>query len=168
MPSSPSDLRETFELFRFYRPDVGIKRLLQDTGIEDMSPRQIYQSVHGRPPDAFDAAVLVANYDAMASFIGALSSLEFQENLAAHLLQAFPEKRRLFFVHIPKTAGVDVANSTDFTISIDQHQSAQPYPHTKTGRHVSGDKAYSFGDGLFGHRLHFRTYAPRNVPKMDR
>lgn len=109
MPSSPSDLRETFELFRFYRPDVGIKRLLQDTGIEDMSPRQIYQSVHGRPPDAFDAAVLVANYDAMASFIGALSSLEFQENLAAHLLQAFPEKRRLFFVHIPKTAGVDVA-----------------------------------------------------------
>ena len=109
MPACPTNLRETFELFRFYRPDVGIKRLLQDTGVSEMSPRQVYQSVHGRPPDSLEAAVPSPNYDATASFIAALSSVEFQQNLAAHFLRAFPEKRRLFFVHIPKTAGVDVA-----------------------------------------------------------
>ena len=74
-----------------------------------MSPRQIYQSVHARAPDSLEAALPSANYNATASFIAALSSVEFQHNLAAHFLRAFPEKRRLFFVHIPKTAGVDVA-----------------------------------------------------------
>ena len=49
-----------------------------------------------------------ANTD-LATFIAALSSVEFQENLIAHVLRSFPEKRRLFFVHIPKTAGVDLA-----------------------------------------------------------
>ncbi len=107
--SGPTNLRDTFELFRFYRPDVGIKRMLQDTGVGDMSPRQIYHSVHGRPPDSLEAALPSANYNATANFLAALSSVEFQQNLAAHFLQAFPEKRRLFFVHIPKTAGVDVA-----------------------------------------------------------
>jgi hypothetical protein len=96
-------------LVRFYRPDVGIKRLLQNTGVADMSPREIYQSVHGRPPDSLDSALPSANFNATASFIAALSSLEFQQNLAANFLQAFPEKRRLIFVHIPKTAGVDIA-----------------------------------------------------------
>jgi hypothetical protein len=109
MPACPTNLRETFELFRFYRPDVGIKRLIQDTGIAGMTPRQIYQAVHARSPDTLEAAVQSSNYDATASFIAALSSVEFQQNLAAHFLRAFPEKRRLFFVHIPKTAGVDVA-----------------------------------------------------------
>src|SRR5271165_3381683 len=109
MPASPTNLRETFELFKFYRPDVGIRRMLQDTGVSDMSPRQIYQSVHNRPPDSQDAALPSANYNATAAFIAALSSVEFQQNLAAHFLRAFPEKRRLFFVHVPKTAGVDVA-----------------------------------------------------------
>jgi hypothetical protein len=110
MPSSPTNLRDTFELFRFYRPDVGIARLLMGAGVADMSPREIYHSVHGRPPDSLDAALRSASYDPTASFIAALSSLEFQQNLAAHFLRAFPEKRRLFFLHIPKTAGVDVAS----------------------------------------------------------
>jgi hypothetical protein len=109
MPACPTNLRETFELFRFYRPDVGIRRLIQDAGIGGMSPRQIYQAVHARSPDTLEAAVPSSNYDGTASFIAALSSIEFQQNLAAHFLRAFPEKRRLFFVHIPKTAGVDVA-----------------------------------------------------------
>ncbi|WP_428483711.1 hypothetical protein [Rhodopila sp.] len=98
-----------FEMFRFYRPEVGLHRLLQDSGVADMSPRQIYHAVHNRPPDTIEAALPAANDRAIPTFIAALSSLEFQENLAAHILRSFPEKRRLYFVHIPKTAGVDLA-----------------------------------------------------------
>ncbi len=98
-----------FELFRYYRPDVGIRRLLEDHGVADMTPRQIYHAVHGRPPDTLDVALPPKSFDATTTFIAALSSLEFQTNLASNLLRAFPEKHRLFFVHIPKTAGVDLA-----------------------------------------------------------
>jgi hypothetical protein len=108
--TGPTDLRATFELFRFYRPEVGIRRLVQDAGAAHMSPRQIYHAVHNRPPDTLQAASPPIDYHAIQMFISALSSFEFQQNLAAHFLWAFPEKRRLFFVHIPKTAGVDLAS----------------------------------------------------------
>lgn len=109
MSRAPISPRDTFELFRFYRPDVGLRRLLEDAGITDMSPRQIYHAVHDRAPDTMEAALPSAGYDAVSRFIAALSSREFQVLLAGRLLDAFPEKRRLFFVHIPKTAGVDLA-----------------------------------------------------------
>jgi hypothetical protein len=110
VPSAPADLRATFELFRFYRPEVGLAKLLGDGDVARLSPRQIYHAVHNRPPDSLQAALpSPTDYDAIGVFIAALSSAEFQENFAARLLQSFPEKRRLFFVHIPKTAGVDLA-----------------------------------------------------------
>jgi hypothetical protein len=109
MKSGPINLRETFELFRFYRPDVGLKRLLQDTEIASMNVRQIYHAVHDRPPDARAIATAQNGHNAMETFMAALCSLEFQENIITHFLKAFPEKRRLFFVHIPKTAGVSTA-----------------------------------------------------------
>jgi hypothetical protein len=106
----PANLRATFELFKFYRPEVGLVQLLTDAGVARLSPRQIYHAVHDRPPDSLQVALPPpTNYDAVNVFVAALSSLEFQENFAARLLQAFPKKRRLFFVHIPKTAGVDLA-----------------------------------------------------------
>jgi hypothetical protein len=107
--SGPADLRATFELFRFYRPEVRIEQFLRDTGVALLSPRQIYHAVHNRPPDSLAAALPPSDYNAVGVFIAALSSLEFQESFAARLLHSFPEKRRLFFVHIPKTGGVDLA-----------------------------------------------------------
>lgn len=109
MSHAPSDLRSMFELFRYYRPDVGFERLLENYGVPDMTPRQIYHAVHGRPPDSLDVAVPHKHFNAVKTFMAAVSSREFQGNLASSLLRAFPEKRRLFFVHIPKTAGVDLA-----------------------------------------------------------
>lgn len=105
----PTDLRSTFELFKFYRPEIGIRRLLQNAGIAAMAPRQIYHVVHNRPPDTLAAALMPENYDSIKTFEAALAGEEFQRNLGARLLAAFPEKHRLFFVHIPKTAGVDLA-----------------------------------------------------------
>lgn len=109
MQSGPVDLRSTFEMFKFYRPEIGIHQLLVNAGVSRMSPRQIYQAVHNRSPDSLVSGSTSANFVASDTFLAAISSTEFQEHLAAHLLSAFPEKRRLFFVHIPKTAGVDLA-----------------------------------------------------------
>lgn len=106
---APTDLRSMFEMFRFYRPDVGFLRLLENHTVDDLTPRQIYHAAHGRPPDSLSVAVRHKEFDATAMFAAAISSHEFQSNLASNLLLAFPEKRRLFFVHIPKTAGVDLA-----------------------------------------------------------
>lgn len=74
-----------------------------------MPPRQIYHVVHDRPPDMLGAALMPENYDAIQRFGAALAGEEFQKNFGARILAAFPEKHRLFFVHIPKTAGVDLA-----------------------------------------------------------
>lgn len=109
MQSGPTDVRATLELFRFYRPEVGLRRLLENAGVVSMLPRQIYQAVHNRPPDSYEALLRHNGISDIGTFIAALSSIEFQENLVSHLLRSFPEKHRLFFVHIPKTAGVDLA-----------------------------------------------------------
>jgi hypothetical protein len=107
--SAPVDIRQTFELFRFYRPEIGLEPMLQDAGIGHLLPRQIYHAVHNRAPDDLKAALPNQRNSAIDIFISSLSSEEFQANLAPRLLHAFPEKRRLFFVHIPKTGGVDLA-----------------------------------------------------------
>ncbi len=105
----PTDLRSMFELFKFYHPEVGLEQLLRNSGVTGMSPRQVYQAVHDRAPDSLSEC-LMDGYDPIKHFIAAVSSGEFQSELAARLLRAFPEKRRLFFVHIPKTAGVELAS----------------------------------------------------------
>src|SRR5271165_2348724 len=110
MQTPPTDLRSTFELFRFYRPEIGLEQLLRNSGVSQMSPRQIYQAVHDRAPEALEEALAPQDYDPIAHFASAVSSSEFQTELAVRLLRAFPEKRRLFFVHIPKTAGVEIAS----------------------------------------------------------
>ena len=109
MQSAPTDVRATLELFRFYRSEVGLHRLLENADVVSMLPRQIYQAVHNRPPDSYESLLRQNVNPVIDTFIAALSSAEFQENLIAHVLRSFPEKRRLFFVHIPKTAGVDLA-----------------------------------------------------------
>ena len=110
MQNSPTDLRSTFELFRFYRPEIGLQQLLRNSDVSQMSPRQIYQAVHDRAPETLEEALAPPDYDPIAHFVSAVSSKEFQTEIAGRLLRAFPEKRRLFFVHIPKTAGVELAN----------------------------------------------------------
>jgi hypothetical protein len=109
VPSCPTDLRSTFELFKFYHPEVGVRRLLQNAGVATMSPRQIYHVVHDRPPETLAAAMMSNGYDAVQRFLAGLAGEEFQKSLGARLLRAYPEKHRIFFVHIPKTAGVDLA-----------------------------------------------------------
>jgi hypothetical protein len=47
-------------------------------------------------------------FEPAARFAAALNSLEFQKNFIKNFVSAFPEKKRLLFVHIPKCAGMDL------------------------------------------------------------
>jgi Sulfotransferase family len=107
---APSTIRETFELFAFFRPEFGVEGLIANLPLEGMTPRQVYYAAHGRPPDSIATAVLQPGITAADVYAAALKSEEFRENFVARFLEAFREKRRLLFVHVPKCAGSDLSS----------------------------------------------------------
>ena len=102
--SVPSTIRETFELFAFFRPELGIEGLVANLSLEGMTPRQEYYAAHGRPPDSIATAILQSGITAADVYTAALRSEEFRENFVARFLEAFQEKKRLLFIHVPKCA----------------------------------------------------------------
>ena len=107
---SPTNLRETFEQFAFFRREEGIDQFANSLPFQDMSPRQVYYAAHGRAPDSLRTAIFSPDVTATDAFLAALKSDEFRRNFVPRFLSAFPEKRRLFFVHVPKCAGVDLSS----------------------------------------------------------
>jgi hypothetical protein len=108
--SVPSTIRETFELFAFFRPELGIEGLVANLPLEGMTPRQVYYAAHGRPPDSIGTAILQLGITAADVYAAALRSEEFRENFVARFLEAFQEKKRLLFIHVPKCAGSDLSS----------------------------------------------------------
>jgi hypothetical protein len=107
--AAPVDLRETFLLFSFYRTEFGLPGLLLDLDLSAVDPRQVYYAVHGRPPETAEHAIPPGDYSALHAFVHALSSDEFRSEIVPRFLAAFPEKRRLLFIHIPKCAGSELS-----------------------------------------------------------
>jgi hypothetical protein len=106
---APSSLRETFELFAAYRPETGLAGLFEGIDLARVTPRQIYYAVHGRPPERLGYTVRPAGFLAKPRFVAALASKEFRDNIVKNLLDAFPERKRLLFLHIPRTAGSELS-----------------------------------------------------------
>jgi hypothetical protein len=108
--SAPSSVRETFELLAFFRPELGIEGLVANLPLDSMTPRQLYYAAHGRSPDSITTAIFDSGITATDVYTAALKSEEFRENFVARFLGAFPEKKRLLFVHVPKCAGSDLSS----------------------------------------------------------
>jgi hypothetical protein len=104
----PYNPRSLFELFTFYSEAGGIEDLLSEIDFAGMSIREIYHSVLGRRPESIKAAQTPAKFNARDHFRGALKSPEFQARALRLLLDAYPDKKRLLFVHVPKCAGTDL------------------------------------------------------------
>ncbi len=104
----PRTMRELFQLFALYDPAEGLSALLDRLDFVGVTPYQIYQVVHGRAPEELDLIARRDRYDPRAHLEAALCSAEFQEQVLRRLLQAFPEKRRDVFIHVPKCAGTDL------------------------------------------------------------
>lgn len=47
----PRNTRDVFDLFRFYREELGVKALLTDIETDGLSLRDVYRACHGRDPE---------------------------------------------------------------------------------------------------------------------
>ncbi len=106
---APTTMRETFNQFRFYRRELEGAGLFIDVDFSHCTARQVFYACHGRAPGSLHEALAHERFTPRELFVAAVSSGEFQNKLVARFLAAYPEKRRLIFVHIPKCAGSDVS-----------------------------------------------------------
>jgi hypothetical protein len=96
------------DLLAFYEESVGLGALLDKIDWTGVTPLQIYYGILGRIPELANLAVPAADYSPRRHAEAALLSDEFQRDILKRVLEAFPEKRRLLFVHVPKCAGTDL------------------------------------------------------------
>jgi hypothetical protein len=106
---APRSLRETFELLSLYEPSEGIDALLDRVEFGDQPPAYAYEVVLNRPPEHIAAVRGSMEVHPRKRFKQALLSDEFQGKVVRLLLQAYPEKVRYMFLHIPKCAGTNLA-----------------------------------------------------------
>jgi hypothetical protein len=105
---APRDPRSLFELFVTHDPAHGLEELLATLDVAGIEPRHIYHSILGRRPETLLATRKPEHYNARDHMRGALISPEFQRKIIPLMLNAYPEKQRLLFVHVPKCAGTDL------------------------------------------------------------
>ena len=106
--SAPRTPRELFTLLAQLEPgDRAVGALAERIDFRGVDPAQIVRGVFGRAPAPHEGQA-EAEYDAKAHFVASLASPEFRARAIELFLHAFPEKRRLFFIHIPKCAGTDL------------------------------------------------------------
>jgi hypothetical protein len=105
---APRTIRAVANAFLAYRDDLGIDSVIDVFDWADVSPQQVYYAVLGRLPEGREVAVPAPGFYARELFHIALHSEEFQQQIVRLTLEAFRDKRRLIFIHIPKCAGVDL------------------------------------------------------------
>jgi hypothetical protein len=105
---APRDPRSLFELFATYDPARGLDELLSRLDVTGIEPRHIYHGTLGRRPETLHACRKPEGYNARDHMRGALLSPEFQRKVIMLILNAYPEMRRLLFIHVPKCAGTDL------------------------------------------------------------
>lgn len=101
-PTEPASL---FRLLALYEEDIGLYDLLRRVDFRGVARNDIERSVFGirGPPSAWSGEWTAPGARDYLSQL--LSSAGFQQNVVAYALRAFPEKRRIVFIHIPKCAG---------------------------------------------------------------
>ncbi|MFP5248426.1 MAG: hypothetical protein ACLGP3_01205 [Acidobacteriota bacterium] len=106
--AAPMDPGALLRLFSLYEADRGLYELLCRVDFAGVRPAHLEYSVFGSVgasplPDREWSPRVARDY-----LHDLLHSPRFQQDILAYVLRAYPEKRRLFFIHIPKCAGSDV------------------------------------------------------------
>jgi len=109
MIPSPDNPRELFQLFLAYDSDIGLPSILKNVSFVRSDPRQTFYAVLGRLPESAALSVAPLDYNPRRHLLSALHSMEFQRSVMRLFCNAFPEKRRKIFIHVPKSAGSDLA-----------------------------------------------------------
>jgi hypothetical protein len=108
---APETPRQTFDLLSLYDRSQGLYNLLRQMDFAGRSARQLAYAALGGFVPAADKVPSVRQPEAARDALNELLlSRDFQQNILRLFLEAFPEKRRLLFVHIPKCAGSDLSH----------------------------------------------------------
>jgi len=106
--AAPRNARQMLSHFALYDAAKGLQALLNHIDHSAMTRRQIFFSVLGRAPERAALAADGPNFKPRHAFAVALQGEEFQTRIREIVLAAFPEKRRMIFIHVPKCAGTDL------------------------------------------------------------
>jgi hypothetical protein len=108
MLATPKNPREVFELLAGIDDTGDLGALFDKVDWSGITRGQFYQIVFGRLAETACLAISPKDWSPRRHAIAAVSSAEFQTTIRERILAAFPEKRRLIFIHIPKCAGTDL------------------------------------------------------------
>jgi hypothetical protein len=174
MPQSvpfPVNPRQLLQLFAFYEPQRGLPSVLNRIVYHDVHRRDIVAAALGRIPENRQAVIDGPDFAARPVLSAALHGQEFQTRIREQILHAFPEKKRLIFIHIPKCAGSDLIAGLRNRMPLVHHHLALPHTMSKPdlfsslreiaiGLHFSGSIAIS------GH-VNLRWYKERNLLRHE-
>ena len=106
-PRGPRGLLEAFALFD---GNTGVYELLARFQLDEVKRRQAHYIVFGDlASEATASYARSTEYSTRDCLNELLLSDDFQKNLIPLFLKAFPEKKRVIFVHVPKCAGTDLS-----------------------------------------------------------
>ncbi len=106
---APTTAREVFDLLSLHDPKQGLYNLLQQLDYAVPVEKKLDYATVLRglrmpaPPRTWTPQA------AKDRLYDALMTLEFQQQVIAKILRAYPDKRRHLFIHIPKCAGSDLS-----------------------------------------------------------
>ena len=105
----PMNPRQLLEILALYDGSYELYDMLTRVDLCRHNARDAYYCVFGRYPE--NPVGLLTDKSTITDYINQmLLSEDFQKNIIDIFLNAYPEKRRLLFVHIPKCAGSDLSN----------------------------------------------------------
>ena len=105
---APVTPRDTLERFRFYQKERGLQSITRDIDFSNVTCAQVFASIVGHIPGYLTGVPDPDNFNPRWQTLQVLSALEFQDRIREIIPAAFPEKRRLIFIHNPKCAGTDM------------------------------------------------------------
>jgi hypothetical protein len=108
---APRTPRELFELFAVYDGQNGIGSVLNAVDFTALDRSGVLTAVLGRVPQRRLEQEVPEGYKPRGHVRTLLHSREFRDRARPLILEAFPEKRRAIFIHIPKCAGTDLTDT---------------------------------------------------------
>jgi hypothetical protein len=108
---APASQRALFEMFALLEPEYGIYQLLRRFDFNGWTASQAHCAVFGSLPKGPPNSAIQSSSFLRDYLNDLLYTIEFQRSIIPSLLEAYAEKRRLLFVHIPKCAGSDLSKN---------------------------------------------------------
>jgi hypothetical protein len=101
---APRNIRDTFQLLANSDGSADVRQLFVGLSWRSDFVYQIYEALLNRSPGSSAIIRAQSSLDPADLASNALQSAEFQNNIIEIILNAYPEKRRLFHIHVPKSA----------------------------------------------------------------